>query len=108
MASRTEKIRLDFNVLLYKEDSWWIAHCLEMDLPAEGTTPQEAIKNFLDIANVQIKAALSEGDLQSIFSPAPPELWKAFAVADDRAFPRKSGRLIKPLNRPRLREMARC
>ena len=65
------KIRLEFNILIYREGGDWIAHCLEMDLPAEGSTATEAIKNLIDLINFQIEAALSEGDLQSIFSAAP-------------------------------------
>lgn len=83
----TKKIRLEFRVLLYPEDGWWIAHCLEMDLPAEGKTPQEAVKNLMSIANVQIAAAMDEGNLESIFSAAPPELWKMFVNAHDMQLP---------------------
>jgi hypothetical protein len=103
MAS-ADKIRLEFSVLVYPEDHWWIAHCLEMDLPAEGDTPDKAIRNLVDIALVQIRSALSEGDLQSIFSAAPPELWKAFAIATDLTPPRK--RLAKPIERLNVRELA--
>ena len=77
------KIRLGFSILLYRENKWSIAHCLEMDLPAEGGTPAEALKNLTDLMDYQIQTALAEGDLESIFSPAPPELWKSFAVAGD-------------------------
>jgi predicted RNase H-like HicB family nuclease len=104
----TTKIRLDFNILVYREDNWWIAHCLEMDLPAEADTPQDAIKNLIGLIDVQIEAAMNEGDLQSIFSAAPPELWKAYAIATDRTMPRLSKRRVRPLNRVSVRELALC
>ena len=77
----TKKINLEFRVLLYPEDGLWIAHGLEMDLPAEGKTPREALKNFIDLANLQIATALDEGNLDSIFSQAPPSLWRLFSQA---------------------------
>jgi hypothetical protein len=84
MSARTN-IRLGLSVLIYPEDQWWIAHCLEMDLPAESSSPSEALDNLFDVANVQIESALEQGELQSIFSPAPPELWKQFAESRDFA-----------------------
>ena len=80
-VSSKNRIRLDFSILVYREDAWWIAHCLEMDLPAEGNTPVEAVQNLLDLANLQVSTALDEGNLASIFLPAPPELWRSFATA---------------------------
>jgi predicted RNase H-like HicB family nuclease len=80
MASATN-FRIGFNILIYREDQWWIAHCLEMDLPAEGNSPQEALENLVDLVNLQIDDAVEHGDLQTIFSPAPPELWKMFAIS---------------------------
>ncbi len=77
------QIRLGLSVLIYREEAWWIAHCLEMDLPAEGKTPPEALLNLFDIANVQIEAALEHDDVQSIFSPAPAEFGKLFAESRD-------------------------
>jgi predicted RNase H-like HicB family nuclease len=79
----TAQVRIALSVLIYREDQWWIAHCLEMDLPAEGSSPQEALDNLLDIARVQVESAIDEGNLESIFSPAPPELWSQFAESRD-------------------------
>ena len=77
----TPEVKLDFQVLIYPEDQWWIAHCLEMDLPAEGKTPDEAFKNLLEIARIQIEDALERQNLASIFSAAPAELWRQFAFS---------------------------
>jgi hypothetical protein len=89
-------------VLIYHEDEWWIAHCLEMDLPAEGQSPQEAFQNLLDVLDVQIQSSLADGDLGSIFSPAPAELWRMYALATDRTFRKKPP---KPVSRLDVREL---
>ena len=98
----SEKIRLDFKILIYREDEWWIAHCLEMDLPAEGETLEKAMHNLVDLFKVQIESALEEGNLDSIFSPAPPELWSMYAIARDKSFKQRPP---KPVNRMEFREL---
>jgi hypothetical protein len=101
----SDEIRLDFQVLIYREDEFWIAHCLETDLVGEGKTADEAMRTLIDISNVQIQAALDAGDLASIFSPAPPELWRSYAVARERISNRPE-QAIKPVNRLSVRELA--
>ena len=99
-------VRLNFNVLIYQEDGWWIAHCLEMDLPAEGETPLDALKNLLDLVNVHVEAAMKDGDLGSIFSPAPSSLWGMYAVASDYKLPRNRKRPTTAVKRINVRELA--
>jgi hypothetical protein len=99
------EIRLDFQVLIYREDEFWIAHCLETDLVGEGNTAPEAIRTLVDIQNVQIQAAIDAGDLASIFSPAPPELWRSYAMGKQRLSKRPK-RAIKSVNRLSVRELA--
>lgn len=101
----TETMRLDFQVLMYREDEFWIAHCLETDLVGEGATADEAVRTLVDISNVQVQAAIESGDLASIFSPAPPELWRLFATAlDSPSVVKPNGNL--PLNRLSVRQLA--
>lgn len=100
-------IRLDFQVLVYPEGEFWIAHCLETDIAAEGKSQQEAIENLIDVSNLQIETLLSEGDLNSLFSPAPSEIWRLFSTAQDRkASPQRPSRAAKPIHRIRVRQLA--
>jgi hypothetical protein len=101
----TDKIRLDFQVLIYREDPFWIAHCLETDLAAEGSTVAAAIDNLMDISNVQIQAALDEGDLASVFSPAPAEVWRMYAVAAEGPT-RRPRKAVKQVNKVHFRQLA--
>lgn len=108
-------IRLDFQVLIYRvliyrEDDFYIAHCLETDLVAEGGSATEAIENLVDISNVQIEAAVSEGDIKSLFSLAPPELWQMYAISADAssadAISRMPRRINRSVNRLNIRKLA--
>ena len=100
----TDRIRLDFQVLVYRENDFWIAHCLETDLVAEGKTRVEAVRYLVDITDAQVKVAIEEGDLKSIFSPAPPDLWRMYATAADSDQPPIKRK--KPVNRVAVRELA--
>ncbi|MCC7474667.1 MAG: hypothetical protein IT425_04685 [Pirellulales bacterium] len=99
------QIRLDLSVLIYREDEFWIAHCLETDLVGEGATDQEAMRSLIDISNIQIESALETGNLASIFSPAPPELWQSYAIARQKKSVRPK-RKLSSVNRLRIRELA--
>ena len=101
----TDKIRLDFQVLLYREEPFWIAHCLETDLVSEGKTVPQAIDGLVAISNVQIRTAIEEGDLASVFSPAPPEVWRMYAVAAEGPT-RRPRKAVKQVNRMQFRQLA--
>jgi hypothetical protein len=101
----SDKIRLDFRVLIYKEDEFWIAHCLETDLVAEGGTLAQAIDHLVDISNVQIQAAIEEGDLAALFSPAPADVWRMYAVAREGPS-RRPRKAVKQVNKLSIRQLA--
>ncbi len=88
--------------VVYREGEWWIAHCLELDLVAEGRTAPAAVSDLADIASTQIASAKEAGDFASIFRPAPPEIWAMFVAAHDRPPPRK--RPLWPVSRYEVRE----
>jgi len=97
-------LRLDFQVLIYQEGDFWIAHCLETDLVAEGASPKGALESLVDISNSLIEAQIAEGDIRAIFSPAPAEIWRMYATASDTRSPRPR-RAVKPLNRLNVRKL---
>jgi hypothetical protein len=77
--------RVDLRAVVYPHQDGWIAHCLELDLVAEGTSAAEALRDVMDLAAIQVDAAIDAGDLESIFRPAPPEVWAMFSRAGDTA-----------------------
>lgn len=74
-------LKIDLRALIYREGDIWLAHCLELDIVAEGKTPQGASSDLMDLCNLQIKVALEDGDLKSVFRPAPSEFWKMFFMS---------------------------
>ena len=89
------EVRLTLRALIYRDDDWWVAHCLETDVVAEGKTPVQAFDNLQSLTGFQIEMALKEGDLQSIFRQAPPEILSAFAVGYDRHIRRRPPRAVE-------------
>lgn len=97
-----EPFSVELRGVVYFEAGWWIAHCLELDIVAEGKTPTAALRDLMDLARVQVETAMDDGDLESIFRPAPPNIWSMFAKAEDIDPPRRSK---KPVDRFSAREV---
>jgi hypothetical protein len=83
MAKPASNLHIALRVVVYHENGTWLAHCLEMDIVAEGENPQEAMKDLVDLCNLQVRVALEEGDLESVVRPAPPGIWKMFFMGEE-------------------------
>lgn len=81
--SAPDPIRIQLRAVLYREDRWWIAHCLELDIVAHGDTAGEAAKDLIELVDMQIETAMENGDLPSIFRPAPPQIWGLYWKGED-------------------------
>lgn len=68
-------ILVDFN----KEDSVWVAHCLELDLVEEGENPVEAVSHLLRVMTTQIEECVK--DNTPYIQPAPREYWEKLQKA---------------------------
>jgi hypothetical protein len=104
MQNVDENVRLDLRALLYEEDGVWVAHCLELDVPAEGDSPPLAVKNLVDLISFQVQAAIEDSNLASIFSPAPPEIWRLYTLAKDSANPTEN--ISRPVHRLDVRALS--
>ena len=100
--ANTTRVRLLLRAVVYQHEQWWIAHCLETDLVAEGKTPTAALDDLIELTGTLVQAAMDEGDLESIFHPAPPEIWRMFSTGEEMAV-RKKPR--KPVVRFEAREL---
>ena len=69
------------DVLLYREDGRWTAHCLQLDLVECGRTAQAALSDVLDVIRAHIEWAIEHENMEHLFHPAPPEYWKMFLTA---------------------------
>jgi len=66
------------NVLLYREGSRWVAHCLQLDLVECARTLEEAQSNMLDVIRAHMEHALEHDNMEHLFQPAPAEYWQLF------------------------------
>lgn len=59
-------------------DDLYLAHCLELDLVAEGSSPEEACQELFDVIDVQIRTCIENDNLENLFVPAPKDVWERF------------------------------
>ena len=102
VKARGNGFRIALRAVVYRHHAWWIAHCLELDLVAEGKHPAEALNDLRDIAVTQGDLAAREDRLESVFRPAPPEIWAMFARAADA--PPLKKKTMKVVERFEVRE----
>jgi hypothetical protein len=74
----TMKSSMTFNIIAKKENDMWIAHCLELDIVATSDSLADLRKDMDDLIIAQIDYAFSNNNLDNLYRPAPPEIWKEF------------------------------
>lgn len=84
MPQAGAELSINLSAVVYQENGTWLGHCLELDIVAEGTDADDALDALVSLCDFQIKVALDEGDLESVFRPAPPETWRMFSAARRR------------------------
>ena len=72
-----------FNVLIKKEANLFSAHCLELDLVATAKTFSQVKKEIRDIIETQVDYAFSNDNLDHLYRPAPPEVWREFYACEE-------------------------
>ena len=60
------------------ENDIFVAHCLELDLVATATSDDDAEKNIIDIILTHVTYAFETNNLENMYSPAPPEIWRRY------------------------------
>ena len=68
-------VRIELRAVVYRHQKWWISHCLELDLVAEGATPVAALQDLMDIPFPGSRRRKSRAIWNPIFCAAPPEIW---------------------------------
>jgi hypothetical protein len=82
-AQTPEPVRLSLRMVVYREGKYWFAHCLDMDIVAEGNSPTQALADLLDLMAFQIEVACNEAEFTGLFKAAPPEIWELFSRGSD-------------------------
>ncbi len=74
------KVYMDFELhcIQYKDNNWYIAHCLELDLAAQGRSPQGARNTLADMIRDQVQFAVENDMMDSLFRPAPEKYWRQY------------------------------
>ena len=66
-------------VLGYKEGNGWAAHCLETDLVGFGKTFDSALRDLMELTEMQVSFAAHMKQPNLLDHPAPPEIFEIYA-----------------------------
>ena len=67
--------QLSFRATVLREDSEWVAHCLDLDIVATGPTPETAMDELAGAVGTQLWYAREHENFEHFFRPAPAEAW---------------------------------
>ena len=77
-----KKLNIDKNLHILivedKEKNIFLAHCLDMDVVAQGKTTSEAISELKEAIITQMEHCLENDMLDNLFRPAPKNYWDMF------------------------------
>ncbi|MEI6915881.1 MAG: hypothetical protein WCL39_12165 [Armatimonadota bacterium] len=72
-------VRLD--VLVYKEGTTYIAHCLQTNIVAQGETRDTAFDEIMRLTECHLAFAIENDNMDHFFCPAPTEDWRMLLEA---------------------------
>lgn len=78
---KTHYYDLVIRVLIYKDGDQFVAHALELDIPAYGATEEAAKKELEALVENQLSFAASKGKQEMIYFPAPQEFFERWETA---------------------------
>lgn len=81
--------KLRLRAVTYREDDYWVAHSLEMDVIGVGNTEEEAVQELKGNSEAQLSFALFKG--VNPFRPAPQKFQKMWDEANLSALGFKPG-----------------
>jgi hypothetical protein len=77
--------RIPIRIGFYKEDGFWIAHCLEFSPLGHGKTKRSALSLLARAIDIQVRATLDSGNIANLFRPAEPKYFWMYANGSDIA-----------------------
>ena len=82
MKTTTERPTLSLHAIVYPdtETGEFLAHCLELDLMASGSSAEEASSDLVDVVTAQIQYAFDHDNLDYLIHPAPADAWQRFTT----------------------------
>ena len=94
---RQMKQNLHILISQQKKEKIYIAHCLDMDIAAQGTTEQEAVNELRGLIQTQLEYCLEDNMLNTIFRPAPKAYWDKFYASQQEHLIRNLSRHKTPI-----------
>lgn len=64
-----------FNVVCFKEEELFVAHCLELNIATSAETIGEVKNDISDLIKAQIEYAIGHNNMEYLFKSAPQEIW---------------------------------
>jgi len=73
-----QKVKIGLDILIKKEEDYFLAHCLQFDIVATADTLKDVRKDIIDLCRAHIEYAHENDNLEYLFSPAPKEVWAEY------------------------------
>lgn len=74
--TRQPDLRLD--ILIKKEEDYYLAHCLQFDIVATDDSLAQVKKAIIQLCLAHIEYSVQHDNLAYLFSPAPKEVWAEY------------------------------
>jgi hypothetical protein len=71
-------VGMTFNILIKEEEDIFIAHCLELDIVSTSQSLEDVEAEIMSLIKAQIEYAFENENLENLYHPAPPEVWKEY------------------------------
>ncbi|HML96587.1 MAG: hypothetical protein IT344_04115 [Candidatus Dadabacteria bacterium] len=77
---------INLDIVIYREDGLWVAHCLQLDIVAASQTVEEAQSEIMELIKAHTEYTIEHDDWEHFYHPAPERYWalipKAPSVED--------------------------
>jgi predicted RNase H-like HicB family nuclease len=75
-----QTFRMPIRAVFYREEDFWVAHCLEFDIMGHGKTQKEALEMLEGAIKAQIEATIRFNNPRNLFSPADGRIFAMYAA----------------------------
>ncbi len=78
---------IHLDIICYKEEDLFVAHCLQLDLVTTAMSVPQAYTDMEELIKTHITYAIQNNNLDNLFKPAPPDIWRLVpkaSVVDDK------------------------
>ncbi|HOG17674.1 MAG TPA: hypothetical protein PLB96_10065 [Syntrophales bacterium] len=73
-----QKAKIQLDILIKKEEDYYLAHCLQFDIIATADTLEDVRRDIVDLCRAHIDYSYKCDNMEYLFSPAPKEVWAEY------------------------------